>query len=259
MKKLFQKLINLVKKFGIDANKIELSANDILNLLAGNTINLSSKNIVISSTDFKVNKDGKVTCSNNGNYDSAKVTSYNSSTGNKSYLHSNGLSVRTPNNIYEGTFINNFFTISKSSDGGRSSDLGITGVLENNENMEPEFRVFSKDNSTSITSRNITTPSLTQTSLESQKKNFEKLGHALEIIKDVDIYKYNLKNEEDGTKKHIGFVIGDNYKYSKELTSNNNDGVDIYSLASCCLAGIKEQQKIIETLQQEIKELKEVK
>ena len=75
----------------------------------------------------------------------------------------------------------------------------------------------------------------------------------------VDIYKYNLKNEEDGTKKHIGFVIGDNYKYSKELTSNNNDGVDIYSLASCCLAGIKEQQKIIETLQQEIKELKEVK
>ncbi len=270
MKKLFQKLINLVRKFGINANKIELSANDILNLLAGNTINLSSKNLVISSTDFNVNKDGKVTCSNinitggninlqdNGNYDSAKVTSYNSNTGNKSYLYSKGFTTKTPNNNYEGSFTNNFFAISKSTNGGLSNDLQIAANIEN-QNNEPELVVSNKNNSTKILANNITTPSLTQTSLESQKKNFEKLGHALEIIKDVDIYKYNLKNEEDGTKKHIGFVIGDNYKYSKELTSNNNDGVDIYSLASCCLAGIKEQQKIIDTLQQEIKELKEVK
>ena len=236
MKKLFQKLINLVRKFGINANKIELSANDILNLLAGNTINLSSKNLVISSTDFNVNKDGKVTCSNinitggninlqdNGNYDSAKVTSYNSNTGNKSYLYSKGFTTKTPNNNYEGSFTNNFFAISKSTNGGLSNDLQIAANIEN-QNNEPELVVSNKNNST----------------------------------KNVDIYKYNLKNEEDGTKKHIGFVIGDNYKYSKELTSNNNDGVDIYSLASCCLAGIKEQQKIIDTLQQEIKELKEVK
>lgn len=48
----------------INANKIELSANDILNLLAGNTINLTSENIVLSSTNFKVDKNGNVTANN---------------------------------------------------------------------------------------------------------------------------------------------------------------------------------------------------
>lgn len=62
--KLFQKLINLVKQSGINANKIELSANDILNLLAGNEINLGSKSITIKSDNFSVDKDGKMIASN---------------------------------------------------------------------------------------------------------------------------------------------------------------------------------------------------
>ena len=56
-----------------------------------------------------------------------------------------------------------------------------------------------------------------------------------------------MKNE-DG-KKHIGFVIGDDFKYSKEVTNQNNDGVDIYSFVSLCCQAIKE-------LQEEIKELR---
>lgn len=110
---------------------------------------------------------------------------------------------------------------------------------------------------TKIHSWGIDTPILTQTSLKSQKKNFEKFENALEIIKQVDIYKYNLKSEKDTDKKHIGFVIGDNYKYSKELTSKDNNGADIYSLASCCLQAIKEQEEIIENLEKRIKELEE--
>lgn len=125
--------------------------------------------------------------------------------------------------------------------------------------MQGEIFLGSDNSSTStfLQANGISTPSLTQTSLESQKKNFEKLQNALNIIKNVDIYKYNLKSEKDTDKKHIGFVIGDNYKYSEELTSKENDGADIYSLASCCLQAIKEQQQIIESLQKEIKELKE--
>lgn len=119
--------------------------------------------------------------------------------------------------------------------------------------------VFTESNtiSTDIKGEGITTPTLVQTSLESQKKNFEKLDNAIEIIKRVDIYKYNLKSEKDTDKKHIGFIIGDNYQYAKELTSKENNGADIYSLASCCLQAIKEQQKTIEDLKNEIKELKE--
>ena len=94
---------------------------------------------------------------------------------------------------------------------------------------------------------NITCVSLTQTSKAEEKKDFEKYQGALKELENIDIYKYRMKNE-DG-KKHIGFVIGDDFKYSKEVTNQNNDGVDIYSFVSLCCQAIKE-------LQEEIKELR---
>lgn len=48
----------------IEADVIDLSANDILNLIAGNELNLTSKNITIKSTNFEVDKDGNTTCKN---------------------------------------------------------------------------------------------------------------------------------------------------------------------------------------------------
>jgi len=95
---------------------------------------------------------------------------------------------------------------------------------------------------------NITCVSLTQTSKEEEKKNFEKLDNAIDIVKDVDIYKYNLKFEEDKDKKHIGFVIGDKYNYRKEITSSENDGADLYSMVSVLWQAVKEQQQEIEEL-----------
>lgn len=94
---------------------------------------------------------------------------------------------------------------------------------------------------------NITCVSLTQTSKAEEKKDFEKYEGALKELENIDIYKYRMKNE-DG-KKHIGFVIGDDFKYSKEVTNQNNDGVDVYSFVSLCCQAIKE-------LQEEIKELR---
>lgn len=106
---------------------------------------------------------------------------------------------------------------------------------------------------------NITCNKVTQTSLAEQKKNFEKMqDNAIDIIKNIDIYKYNLKSEKDTDKKHMGFVIGKGYNYSKEVTSVENDGVDNYSFTSLCCKAIQEQQKIIESLQEEIRKLKEV-
>ena len=54
----------------INADQVNLTANDILNLIAGNTINLTAKNIEINSTNFKVDKDGKITATsgNIGNW-----------------------------------------------------------------------------------------------------------------------------------------------------------------------------------------------
>ena len=99
---------------------------------------------------------------------------------------------------------------------------------------------------------NITCVSLTQTSKEEAKKNFEKLKNAKEILKATDIYKYNLKNENDEDKKHIGFVIGNKYNYSEEITSKDNDGANIYSMVSVLWQVVKEQQEEIEKLKEKL-------
>lgn len=110
---------------------------------------------------------------------------------------------------------------------------------------------------TKIYGGNITCEKLTQTSLKEYKKNFKKYSGALKELDKIDIYKYNLKNENDDDKKHLGFVIGDNFNYSEIVTSNDNKGVDNYSFTSLCFQMIKEQQEQIKNLQNQINELKE--
>ena len=105
------------------------------------------------------------------------------------------------------------------------------------------FQDDSIEESTVIDASSVLSPLIQQISLESKKKNFEKFNNALDIIDDIDLYKYNLKFEKDTDKKHIGFVIGDNYKYSEEITSKNNDGVDLYSMISLTLQAVKELKK----------------
>ena len=100
---------------------------------------------------------------------------------------------------------------------------------------------------------NITCVSLTQTSSADKKKNFEKLEDALDIVKDVDIYMYNFKFEKDTDKKHVGFIIGDNFKYRKEITSQKNDSAELYSMVSVLWKAVQEQQKEIEELKKVIK------
>ena len=249
--KLFQKLINLVKQSGINANKIELSANDILNLLAGNEINLGSKSITIKSNNFSVDENGNMSCSNaditGGKIEltaqdgKTALIKLKSSTNENSYLglYDFGLSA-----IHEG---NTLINMTEYTFPEKNTYYGKINIMASNGESETEIRpdaVFS--------------PNFTQTSLETQKKNFEKLqDNALETIKNIDIYKYNLKSEKDTDKKHIGFVISDKYNYSKEVTSLDNKGVDNYSFTSLCCKAIQEQQEMIEKLENRIKEMED--
>lgn len=272
--KLLQALMHLLKKFGINANKIELSANDILNLLAGNEINMKSRRITLKSDNFSVDSNGNMTCSNanilggkinlssNVGETRIKVTATNATTQKevRSYIRAGDFSV----NVAQGKEAEglDLIWIGTAVEVGINNHISLIDMINEGDDDETKLYAgganFWEDGmQTYVGGTHITTPVLNQTSLAEQKKNFEKLENALEIIKNVDIYKYNLKNEKDGTKKHIGFVIGDKYRYSKELTSQENDGVDLYSLASCCLKGIKEQQEQIEQLKNELKEIKE--
>lgn len=114
---------------------------------------------------------------------------------------------------------------------------------------------------TIVKATGITTPSLTQTSREESKKNFEKLENGLDILKQVDIYRYNLKSEEDTKKKHKGFVIGDSYKYSHEITAEDENGkeigVDIYSMVSVLWKAVQELNEKVEKQDKLIKILLE--
>lgn len=225
----------------------------------------------ITSKNFSVDKDGNTTMANanitggNINVSSpsetiAQVKVYNGS-DNTSYTEISpiGFNRCIDNKRVIGT--NSVLEIINGSLKTTSSQLIIESTTNNLISKLGNGKIsLLRDNSeiTTVATDSIKTPILTQTSLEENKKNFEKLDNdtALQIILNTDIYKYNLKNQADGDKKHIGFVIGDNYKYSKEITSGNNDGVDSYSMTSASYGAIQKLYSIIEQLQNEIKELK---
>lgn len=125
--------------------------------------------------------------------------------------------------------------------------------------LSPMIEVSKGSDSSTVWADEMVSPSFRQTSRYEEKKNFEKLKSGIDIIKSIDIYKYHLKNQDETTKKHIGFVIGDNYNYSEEVTSKNNDGVELYSFISVCCKAIQEQQEEIENLKKEMEELKNAK
>lgn len=139
------------------------------------------------------------------------------------------------------------------------SNVGtVAGIIaRNSQNSDDELNmnawyisIKNATNQTTIEPSGIRTPTVTQTSKEEYKKNFEKLENAKEILKNTDIYKYNLKSDKDTDKKHIGFVIGDKFNYSEEITSKDNDGVDIYSMVSVLWQVVKEQEEEIKLLKE---------
>ena len=259
---IISKINQSAETVGINADKIELSANDVLNLLAGNTINLSGKKIKLSSSNFTVDENGNMTCKNAtiSNADvSGTITSNNATiTGGKISVSGKGTAtdlIRVTNSENSSEFS----YIQPVGAGFVGSGGRIDIDAQSNNFSESLIDVYDSNGSTHISGSGIKTPVVTQTSLVSQKKNIEKMQDgALDIIKQIDIYKYNLKNERDIDKKHIGFVIGKNYNYSEEITSTDNQGVDNYSFTSLCCKAIQEEQKIIEKLQRDINEMKGV-
>lgn len=241
----------IISKINQSPEAVTINANKIS--LAGKTINLTSDNIAINSTNFSVSKNGNLTA-NNGNFTNANIN------GGAITLRTTGYSDQDFKVINTNTGV--YLSLDPNQLNIYGSDPGsafVRLIVQSANIGYSALTLYDSRGYTNVASLGITTPTVTQTSLEKDKKNFEKLNNALEIIKNIDIYKYNLKVEDDGTKKHIGFVISDNFNYSKEITSTGNNGVDIYSFISVCCKAINEQQEQIEELKKEIKKLKEGK
>ena len=215
----------------------------------GKTINLTSDNIKISSTNFNVDKNGNMTCNN------ANVTGTINSSSGKIGAFKIGSSSLTSDDGSTGAHMNldaNQITFSKRS-GSSRYNLGQISVFSSNTNVN---FLRSDGNKSKLYVDTIYAYDYETLSLAEKKKNFKKFENGLDVIKNTDIYKYNLKNEDDNAKKHIGFVIGEDFNYSKEITTENNDGAELYSFVSVCCQAIKEQQEQIEQMKKEIKELK---
>ncbi|MBR1540950.1 MAG: hypothetical protein IJ629_07440 [Clostridia bacterium] len=139
---------------------------------------------------------------------------------------------------------------------------GIVGIIL--DKVKKKISLMDASNETTLLPSGIKTPTLTQTSIADDKKDFEHLEDVLEEVLKTDIYKYYLKYQESGEKKHIGFVIGDGFNYSHLITSEDEKhkeiGVDPYSMTSVLWQGFKEyvekNNEEIEKLKKEIKSLK---
>ena len=239
----------------LNADKVDIEANDVLNILAGNEINLTTKNLSINSNNFSVDNDGNATM-RNANITGGSIELSGDNANPKFTINNNQFEDR-----YTQIFPN---TIRMFRDG--LVTLSLTNAIptplismwhanDNTKHIEiSPLAVFIEDATqfTRIEPSGITTPTVTQTSKQEYKKNFEKLENAKEILKNTDIYKYNLKSDKDTDKKHIGFVIGDKFNYSKEITSKDNDGVDIYSMVSVLWQVVKEQEEEIKLLKERI-------
>ena len=268
------------------AEEIQINADKLS--LEGKNINLTGDNIKITGENLDIDSKGVITLSDNsaevismneeqdvsyiveseykttyqGNIEQLTFKNQIFANGRKNeYENNNEISSSTGYGHYFGGISESLYRYPgttwymHTADYDISTNQGYYGAVNISSNggiwfYEINNGVYSSP--LTITSGgDITCVRLTQTSKEENKKNFEKLTNAKDILNQVDIYKYNFKDENDTVKKSIGFVIGDDFNYSEEITSTNNDGANIYSMVSVLWQVVKEQQE-------EIKELKEM-
>ncbi len=233
----------------IDANKTSLK---------GKEINLTSDNITIKSTNFSVDKNGNLNASN-ANITDGNILLKDSGDGTKPKLiieengNSDNMIKLSPMWSYfarDGKELNIYLAHTTAIATLRYGNRQISSCV----GTEDAF-VEATDgiNTSRMSADMIETPKVNQTSLESIKKNIKKYEkNASEIIKNSDIYEYNLKSEKDTDKKQIGFIIGKNYRTPDELTNQENTAIVLYSAIGLLWKSNQEQQKEIESLKERI-------
>lgn len=238
----------------LNADKIELSAQDILNIISNNELNFTSKNLSIKSTYFKLDKNGKIKVIDSANtmdFNNANFVLESEDGKTKNGIRPNGMAVSNQNNVYLNSYIMNSWAMISAG-----TPEGYTVSLTANDMFSRLLCNDSTGSKSEINSKEIITPKLTQTSLKSRKKYIKKLKvNATDLIKNSDICLYNLKGEKAKSKKHIGLVIGDGYNCPTEVISEDGQGVEQYSMTSLAWKAIQEQQEIIENLKQRIEKL----
>lgn len=251
--------MNAAIKVTADGINLEVSKkvgeNEVCSVInqSSDEISLKGDRVTIESTNFNLDKDGTMSCKDaniNGT-----ITSNNAIiTGGKikvsgSKSASDLLRVENSSNSSEFSYLQPIGA--GFVNGGTDNAIYIMAS-----DTTSSIDIYDNGGATTLTGSEIKTPKLTQTSLESIKKNIAKFNkNAIEIIKNSDIYEYNLKSDKDTDKKMIGFIIGENYKTPNEVISKEGQAIGIYSMAGILWKAIQEQQQEIEDLKNKLKEV----
>lgn len=210
-------------------------------------INLTQEEISIDANKLNIN--GVISANGNFSVDTDGNAVLNGGSLNLEDSGTNVIQVHDKNDPTKRIYINESYLGVQLE--GHNEIVSIGNI-----NGDEGYIEVTGNGRTVVRASGITTPILTQTSLESLKKNFEEVEDATSIVKNSEIYKYNFKSEEDTDKKHYGFVIGENYNTPDEVISKSGEGIDTYSMCSILWKAVQEQQETIEALQKEINNLK---
>ena len=212
---------------------------------------MTSDNISINSDTLDITKEGRMTLKSlptDISKESASITIVSPNDINNYVTFNSGRLSAYSNGKARTQFFYSAGTLGlfSSSSGHTVHAGGISSYYSSSDSNNATIQISGDDGKIECTQ-------LTQTSLESIKKNIEKTNvNALELIKNSDVYEYNLKTEEDTDKKHIGFVIGDKYNTPKEVIANSGEGIDTYSMSSIMWKAIQELTARVEQLEKEV-------
>lgn len=226
-------------KAKINADVINLEANDILNLLAGNTINLGSEEITITSDNFTVDTSGNVVvkCEGETNATFKVVDSTNSS-------------------YFTNVFPQLFRMVGAQGECSLISRVGPRLLLRHTSGSEvfalanpdlAEVHVSSGSNKSVMYPTYMESKAFNNSSLAELKENIRDFTNALEILKETDIYKFNYKNAN--LEDAYGAVIGQGYKVHEAILTKNKDAVNIYSMVSILWKIVQNIEDRIENLE----------
>lgn len=200
---------------------------------------------ISANGNFKIDTNGNMAC-NNATFNGGKIDLISNSSNPAFNVKGNDNS--------SGYFSSRDISISEFSNSGIPAQASLSIY----ESGVPTLDLVGRNltSSTMVSSSGIETPTITQTSLKSKKKNIKKLNvNAIDLIKNSDICLYNLKGEKAKTKKHIGLVIGEGYNCPDEVISEDKQGVEQYSMISLAWKAIQELIQENNKLKQRIEKL----
>lgn len=241
----------------IDASKVTVKNINASNITSGTITGRTISGGTITGTkitngsNFSVDASGNMTCKN-AKVDGGTIKLTGGTIDNPTF--------KIEDNNYESIVSSSFMRINSKKNDGCQINFGLTEIPVFSINGKNTYLyIYDNLDELRLSFKNAYLSGVWHAedflhdSLEEKKKNISIFkGEALNIIKRSDIYNYHFKTDKDNSKKHIGLIIGKNYNTPKEIISNTNDGIDLYSMTSLAWKAIQEQQKEIESLKEKI-------